>query len=435
MIDPKAAETILGSIREDDVTALVMDLVSIPSPPGRERTAADFVLSWFRKHHIEAQQQQIAGDRCNVVGMIKGKGGGRSLTLNGHIDTAFAGEEDDGAVLGPETGAPEYQPRAFLKDGRIYGQGVTNDKGSVAAFMVAATAIAKSGLAIKGDLLLAAVCGEIERAPIDEYQGANYLGFGYGTRHLLTYGGMTDMAIVAEPCKSENSQFGVTWGLPGGLYLKVSLFGRPLYAPYTRREAKENAVVTAARAIEAIETWGASFEAANRYEFENGVIVPKVNLGAIRGGLPYKPNYSPGVCNLYVDIRVPPQRDPVDVVHEIDEVLKELRLELGYRLEVYRSQRGYHTPYERVSTVVETLQEAHAILFDGAKMGKTVVTANSTWNDLNLYAERGIPGVKCGVLPESEATGKARLSLRPRDLTNLAKLYALAAFDLCNRSR
>jgi hypothetical protein len=84
---------------------------------------------------------------------------------------------------------------------------------------------------------------------------------------------------------------------------------------------------------------------------------------------------------------------------------------------------------------VETLQEAHAMLFDGAKMGKTVVTANSTWNDLNLYAERGIPAVKCGVLPGSEATGKARLSLRPRDLTNLAKLYALTALDLCNRSR
>jgi acetylornithine deacetylase/succinyl-diaminopimelate desuccinylase-like protein len=435
MVDPKAAETILSAIKEDDVTAVVMDLVSIPSPPGRERAAADFVLNWFRKQGIESQRQEIAGDRCNAVGMIKGQGGGRSLTLNGHIDTAFAGEEDDGAVLGLETGAPEYQPRAFLKDGRIYGQGVTNDKGSVAAFMVAGKAIAASGLVLKGDLLLAAVCGEIERAPVDEYQGADYLGFGYGTRHLLTYGGMTDMAIVTEPCKSENSQFGVTWGLPGGLYLKVSLFGRPLYAPYTRREAKENAVVTAARVIEAMEAWGASFEAANRYEFENGVIVPKVNLGAIRGGLPYKPNYSPGVCNLYVDIRVPPQRDPVDVVHEIDEVLKGLRLELGYRLEVYRSQRGYHTPYERVSPVVEAVQEAHAMLFDGARMGKTIATANSTWNDLNLYSERGIPAVKCGVLPESEATGKARLSLRPRDLTNLAKLYAMAAFQLCNRAR
>src|SRR5262245_56506927 len=115
MISSKAAETILSSIREDDVTAVVMDLVSIPSPPRRERAAASFVLGWFRNHGIEAQQQQIAGDRCNVVGMIKGQGGGRSLTLNGHIDTAFAGEEDDGAVLGPETGAPEYQPRAFLK--------------------------------------------------------------------------------------------------------------------------------------------------------------------------------------------------------------------------------------------------------------------------------------------------------------------------------
>jgi acetylornithine deacetylase/succinyl-diaminopimelate desuccinylase-like protein len=435
MKDRKAAESILAEIREDEVSAVVMDLVSIPSPPGKERAAAKFVFDWFRKHGIQAELQQIAGDRFNAVGRITGAGGGKSLTLNGHIDTAFAGEDDDAAVLGLETGAAEYQPKAFLKDGRIYGQGVTNDKGSVAAFMVAAKAIAASGLTLKGDLLLAAVCGEIERAPIDEYQGADYLGFGYGTRHLLTYGGMTDMAIVAEPCKSDNSQFGVTWGLPGGLYLKVSLFGRPLYAPYTRREAKENAVVNAARVIDAIEAWGASFEVAHRYEFENGIIVPKVNIGAIRGGLPYKPNYSPGVCSVYVDIRVPPQRDPLDVAAEVDQTLKGLQLELGYRIEIYRSQRGYHSPFERVAPVVQAVQEAHGMLFDGSRMGKAIATANSTWNDLNLYAERGIPAVKCGVLPEAEATGKARLSLRPKDLTNLAKLYALAALELCNTPR
>jgi hypothetical protein len=52
-----------------------------------------------------------------------------------------------------------------------------------------------------------------------------------------------------------------------------------------------------------------------------------------------------------------------------------------------------------------------------------------------MYSERGIAAVKCGVLPESEVTGLARLSLRPRDLTNLAKLYALAAFHLCNVAR
>ena len=435
MIDAKAAEKILSGIREQDVTDAVSDLINIPSPPGKERAAADFVFDWFQKHGVEAQRQQISGDRFNVVGKIRGIGGGKSLTLNGHIDTAFAGEADDDIILGLENTAAEYQPKAFLKDGRIYGHGVTNDKGSVAAFMVAGKALAASGLALKGDLLLAAVCGEIERAPIDEYQGANYLGFGYGTRHLLTYGGMTDMAIVAEPCKSENSQFGVTWGLPGGLYIKVSLFGRPLYAPYTQREAKENAVVTAARVIDALEAWGTAFEAGHRYEFENGIIVPKVNIGAIRGGLPYKPNYSPALCNLYVDIRVPPQRDPLGVVSEVDDVLRGLGLKFGYRLEVYRSQRGYHTPYERVAPIVEVLQETHGMLFEGARMGKTIPTANSTWNDLNLYSERGIPAVKCGVLPESEVTGLARLSLRPRDLANLARLYALAAFQLCNLAR
>jgi acetylornithine deacetylase/succinyl-diaminopimelate desuccinylase-like protein len=435
MIDPKAAETILANIHEEEVGAVVMDLVNIPSPPGHEREAAEHVLCWFQKHGIETRRQEVAGDRMNAIGIVRGSGGGKSLTLNGHLDTAFAGEPDDAIILGPEAGSPEYRPKAFVKEGRIYGQGVTNDKGSVAAFMIASKALAQSGVRLKGDLVLAAVCGEIERAPVDEYQGLQYLGFGFGTLHLLTHGVVTDMAIVAEPCQSENSQFGVTWGLPGGLYLKISCFGHPLYAPYTRREAGQNAVVTAARVISAIEAWGTEFEARNQYEFENGTIIPKVNLGAIRGGLPYKPNYSPGLCNLYLDIRVPPNQDPYDVVHEIKNLIDSLNVEYGYHIEVYRSQRGYHVPYQRVSSLVDAIQDAHAHVFAGTRMGKAIPTANSTWNDLNLYSERAIPAVKCGVLPGREVSGKGRLSLPARDLANLAKIYALTALQVCNTLR
>ena len=434
MIDRGAAEAVLKYIREEEVSKLVMDLVSIPSPPGRERAVAEYILTWFQSHGIAARRQEIAGDRWDAVGVIRGSGGGKSLTFNGHMDTAFAGEEDDAVILGPEAGSPEYQPHAFVKEGRIYGQGVTNDKGSVAAFMTAGKAIAASGFKLEGDMFLAAVCGEIERAPVDEYRGVEYLGFGFGTNHLLAHGGGTDMAVVAEPCRSENSQFGVTWALPGGLYIKISVYGRPLYAPYTRRESGQNAVATIARVIDALESWGATFEERNHYEFENGVIVPKVNLGAIRGGLPYKPNYSPALCNLYVDIRVPPQLDPVSVVREVREVLDGLRLPYGYQVEVYRSQRGYHVPYERVSPIVGALQEAHAFLFNGGRMGKAISTANSTWNDLNLYSERGMAGVKCGVLPGPELSGKERLSLRPKDLADLARLYALATLQLCDLS-
>ncbi|MBI4525710.1 MAG: M20/M25/M40 family metallo-hydrolase [Deltaproteobacteria bacterium] len=435
MIDAQKAEAVLNSIRGEEAGALVMDLINIPSPPGRERGVAEYILNWFKQHGIEARRQEMGGDRLNAVGVIRGSGGGKSLTLNGHMDTAFAGEASDDLILGPEAGQPEYQPRAYVREGRIYGHGVTNDKGSVAAFMTAAKAIAKRGLTLKGDLVLAAVCGEIERAPVDEYQGIEYLGFGFGTRHLLSYGVVTDMAIVAEPCQSENSPFGVTWGLPGGLYLKISCFGAPLYAPYTRREAGQNAVATAARVINAVEEWGSAFESANRYEFENGVIVPKVNIGAIRGGLPYKPNYSPGVCRIYVDIRIPPQRNPLDVAQELKQVLDRLSLKYGYQVDIYRSQVGYHVPYERVASLVEVLQDAHAFLFDGARMGKAIPTANSTWNDLNLYSERAIPAVKCGVLPAPGVKGKERLSLRDEDLANLAKIYALAAMQICNSER
>ena len=52
MIDAKAAEKILSGIREQDVTDAVSDLINIPSPPGKERAAADFVFDWFQKHGV-----------------------------------------------------------------------------------------------------------------------------------------------------------------------------------------------------------------------------------------------------------------------------------------------------------------------------------------------------------------------------------------------
>jgi hypothetical protein len=74
-------------------------------------------------------------------------------------------------------------------------------------------------------------------------------------------------------------------------------------------------------------------------------------------------------------------------------------------------------------------------VFAGTRMGKAIPTANSTWNDLNLYSERAIPAVKCGVLPGREVSGKGRLSLPARDLANLAKIYALTALQVCNTLR
>ena len=68
-------------------------------------------------------------------------------------------------------------------------------KAGLAAFMIAGKALKTSGVKLKGDVVLAAVVGEISRTPIGPWQSQDYRGEGVGTRHLLTHGMHTDYAV------------------------------------------------------------------------------------------------------------------------------------------------------------------------------------------------------------------------------------------------
>ena len=94
---------------------------------------------------------------------------------------------------------PQSELQGAIRDGKVFGLAASNMKSGLAAFMVAGKALKKSGAPLKGDLILAAVAGEISRTPIGPYQSGLYRGEGTGTRHLLTYGVQSDYAIVAGP--------------------------------------------------------------------------------------------------------------------------------------------------------------------------------------------------------------------------------------------
>src|SRR3989338_11115168 len=75
--------------------------------------------------------------------------------------------------------------------------GATNMKGGLAAFTMAAEAIKKAGVRLRGDLVVAGVIGEIIMAPVDEYKEAKLRGYTRGTHYLVTHGFSADMAVVA----------------------------------------------------------------------------------------------------------------------------------------------------------------------------------------------------------------------------------------------
>src|SRR5690606_16102689 len=131
---------------------------------------------------------------------------------------------------------------------RLFGHTLLNDRHAHALFMMAASAIASSGVTLAGDLILTSVAGETGQAPVDEYQGLTYEGKGFGTSHLIQHGVTADYAIVAE-----TSGFAPCWIHCGAIYYKVTVRGRNMYTPRFVRPERlvdhPNAVVKAAEIV------------------------------------------------------------------------------------------------------------------------------------------------------------------------------------------
>ena len=93
--DKEGAKKILTQIDHNELAQIGCDLASIPSPTGQEKAVAEYILGWFEANGIKAVRQDVAVDRPNAVGIVKGDGTGLSLGFNGHTDTSFTGTGAD----------------------------------------------------------------------------------------------------------------------------------------------------------------------------------------------------------------------------------------------------------------------------------------------------------------------------------------------------
>jgi acetylornithine deacetylase/succinyl-diaminopimelate desuccinylase-like protein len=424
-LDHNAAKKVLAQIDRDELAELGCRLACIPSPTGQEKAIAEFILAWFEGNGLKAVRQEVEPDRPNAVGILKGEGPGLSLGFNGHTDTSFTGTNDDLRMVASIE--PESELRGQIIGDKVQGLGISNMKGGVAAFMIAGKALKQSAIKLKGDVIFAAVVGEISRTPIGPWQGQEYRGEGVGTRHLLSHGMHTDYAVVAD-----GSDMNIVWTQTGVVQVKITTFGKAEAAWGTKRSAypmdKMNAIVKMTRIIAALEEWAEEFEEKNIYNSPTGPLLPKVNIGAIEGGAPYRPNYFPGVCSIYVDIRMPPHVRPLVIKHEIEQTLA--RLDLEYDLDLYKSLLGHEG--KNVEPLVECAQEAYLHLF-GEKIKPEPPDRASIWTDTNIYNELGIPAIKIG--PRGRRISARNEEIEIAVMMKAARLYALMALDICSRER
>ena len=169
-----AIDEILATIDEAGAVAFLREVVAIDSIWGREKALAEFLAGRCREWGL-GDVRLIEGrpDRPTVAARVAGAAGGRSLIFNGHIDIYELSQD---WTLDPWQGA--------VKDGRVYGAGIADEKAGTAALFYAAGLLARSGFRLAGDLW-------VEGVP------AHFEG-GVGTRAARDAGILADAAITCE---------------------------------------------------------------------------------------------------------------------------------------------------------------------------------------------------------------------------------------------
>lgn len=420
---PSVVEAVLSDIDERDVVRLALELGNVDSPAGAEGEAGQFVFDWMAAEGFSPRKVGLTSDRFNVVGRLDGSGDGCSLLFNSHLDTSVAA----GETWSTRHADDAVYHSAWRRGPLLYGNGVCNDKGQMAAWLIACKAVKDAGGPLGGDLVLTSVCGEIELEPVDEFQGAGYVSREGGTRYAIGHGAVADYALVAEA-----TSFRVGWVEAGSAFFKATVSGAepPQYNPFVtgRGADSPNAIVKLAEVVTRLEEWAADYERRNRYECAGGTVSPRANVGAIRGGLPYKITKTAQNASIYIDVRLTPVQSPVDVKAELLAFLRSI--EPSVELELYACRRGYEA--QGVEPLIARLEDAHGVVCGGALEPTVDAAITSMWRDINLFSEAGIPCVMYGPGP---TTGTGEMSILADDLVQAARVYALLALGVTSTPR
>ncbi|MGD0824514.1 MAG: M20/M25/M40 family metallo-hydrolase [Terriglobales bacterium] len=412
-LDQNLIERILAEVREDEIVAMASDLINIPSPTGEELQMALYMQSTLQKLGLDVTWQEVEEARANVMGRWKGSGGGKNLMFNGHMDTSNTGREEFLTGIG-------YKPRAVIKDDFIYGLGIYNMKGALVCYANAVKALQRAGVRLKGDVIIAAVAGEIEKAQWGEFKGKEYRGYGCGTHYLVNHGVLPDMCILGEP-----TDMRVVLEHFGSMWVRISCAGIYVHTAFCEGREEMNSIRRMVDLMPPILKWIERWEKKASYGGKKAL----VNLGGIRGGHAWRASRTPERTDLFLDVRVPPTIPMTAARRDIQRLfllLERTHPDWGLEFETYVSVPGARISEQH--EMIRAIDRNHKRI-----TGKTPEREVVTWcSDASVLSRYGIETVNYG--PSSGPRDKEGEKVRIQTLVEITKIYALTAAELCGVS-
>lgn len=415
-VDPNLVAKAIDQIDRERLVQLVIDLTNIASPTGYEGDMARAVHEVLGGAGFDSTLQPIGDDRYNAVGRLQGQGGGKSLMFNGHLDTSFGPEQAHRGI--------GYECKGTLIDDEwIYGMGTFNMKSAMATYVVANEAIRKAGIKLGGDVVIAGVAGEIEKAPVNEFEGPQYQGYGVGTKFAITHGAVADYCILGEPTNMMliPRHCGTTW-------LKITVPGHLIHTAWS--DVEKNAINKTRVVLDAIHEWIPDYIDRNQL----GDFKPRVNVSAIEGGWPWRGARTPDGCSIYMDVRTLPEDLPMDAYNEvrglIDSVVKENPQLEGTKVEIFVSAPGTSIPDDH--ELVQTIVGAH-----NNQLGQNPEMGVETWYSDAAHMNRyGIPTVNYGSAGRIRSGGGGFSTHQGEhvhigDMMDIIKVYIQVMMTMC----
>lgn len=374
---------------KDEIVELLKDMVAMRSdnPPGNTREVAEVIAKKLDSYKIPYEEIVVDEIYRSLVATI-GKGG-KNLLLNGHIDTVPVGDPDQWNV------DPYNEP---LHENVMYGRGCADDKGGVAAMVMAACALKKCGVELSGRLTV--------NPAADEEEGGIR-----GVKYLLENNYLSPDLVVVGEC-TENDVAIIHNGL---IWIKITSCGKTAHA-----SSPWNGTNAISKMIKFLSYLENHYEKVLSKHTHLLTPPPTYNIGTIQGGV--RVNVVPDICTVLLDRRILPSETLEETMAEIQGIAEEFMRKEG-DAELSFEMINYSPP---VNTSPDELLVEEAIKIVSGFGRKDHPVGYQQNSDGRYFSMRGIPTVLIG--PGLASVGHCpNESICVDEVVECTKIYAVLA--------